>query len=109
MMAGTDSTVAPQSPDLPPSRLTREERETIIRTDDATDTWEIYTCMPTMIRKLSKIAKRLGVSPRKVDAWGYEFSFPRAAVSFRVPRTVSGPERERLAANLAAAREASKP
>jgi len=84
--------------------LSREERETIIRRDDVTDTWAVYTCSPVMKRKLDRIAEAWGVSPRRVDKWGWEYTLPDGAVSFRRPRVLSAEHKAKLVENLAMAR-----
>jgi hypothetical protein len=64
-----------------------EERETHITTSDDGRTWKVYTLMPTVITKLSKV----GVEPYLVDPdgahWYKDLKFNQ--VSFR-----SGKERE---------------
>ncbi len=38
-------------------RLTKEERETIIRISEAEDMWDVYTSSLPMMRKLEKLTK----------------------------------------------------
>lgn len=61
-------------------KLTKEERETIIRFDDSAKTCEIYTCSPTVARKLTKRGYQL--VPDK--PWGFRArGVPLKAISFR--------------------------
>lgn len=60
------------------------ERETIIQTDDLSDTWNIYTRQRKLITKLSK----QGYEPVKVEMEGdviisAEFELPVSRISFR--------------------------
>lgn len=61
--------------------FSREEKETIIRSDDASGKWEIYTIQSKIINRL----KRVGLHPNKVDKYGgayyYDVDFNR--ISFR--------------------------
>ena len=88
--------------------LTREERETILRTDDAGDEWTIYTCSPVMKRQLDRIAEAWGVRPRQVDKWGWEYRLPTGALAFRKPRRLTAAQREATAARLTAARRRAR-
>ena len=77
-------------------KLTREERETIIRTSDADETWEVYTDSATWQARL----KRRGWGP---GPDGRTFKLPLKAVSVR---SKAGMEKTRAAA---AARKPSLP
>jgi hypothetical protein len=59
-------------------KLTREERETIVRTSEADDHWEVYTDSPVMAARL----KRRGWTPL-ADGDGRTFRVPRAAITIR--------------------------
>jgi hypothetical protein len=64
--------------------LTREERETIVRTSDADDGWIISTASPKYIRKFTKLGYQ--ESPDSSGLNGYrDFTVPRNPVSFRRP------------------------
>ena len=65
--------------------LTREERETIVRTSDADDGWVISTASPKFIRKFTKLGYQEGIVGSKVDGYR-DFTVPRNLVSFRRPR-----------------------
>ena len=75
--------------------LTREERETFIRTNDAADDWEFFTLSPTWARKLERLGYRL----EKDRQGGWSCRVPRAFVTIRRPikRTVTDQQRENLA------------
>jgi hypothetical protein len=88
--------------------LTRPERETIIRTSDGDDGWEIYTPSPVMARKLAKLCKSLGIELQPEGHWGVRASLPKGAVKLTKRSVISDAERERRTARLAAAREARK-
>ena len=64
--------------------LTREERETIVRTSDADNNWIISTASPKYIRKFTKLGYR--ESSDSFGLNGYrDFAVPRNLVSFRRP------------------------
>ena len=64
--------------------LTREERETIVRTSDADDGWIISTASPKYIRKFTKLGYQ--ESPDSSGLKGYrDFTVPRNLVSFQRP------------------------
>lgn len=64
-------------------KLVPEERETVCRTSDADDTWEIVTASPKYIRKLEK----LGYTPKESNIYGYlSFTVRDGGVSFRGPK-----------------------
>jgi hypothetical protein len=65
--------------------LTREERETIVRTSDADSGWVISTASPKFIRKFTKLGYREGSARSNVDGYR-DFAVPRNLVSFRRPR-----------------------
>jgi hypothetical protein len=58
------------------SRLTREERETLIRTSDADDTWEVFTDSPRVARLLARRGWKPGPDSRT-------YVLPAAAVTIR--------------------------
>jgi hypothetical protein len=65
--------------------LTREERETIVRTSDADDCWVISTASPKFIRKFTKFLYKTDDAVLNPD--GYQsFILPLNLVSFRRPR-----------------------
>ncbi len=64
--------------------LTREERETILRTSDADDWWIVSTASPRFIRKFTKLG--YGQSSTNLVLDGYrDFTIPRNLVAFRRP------------------------
>jgi hypothetical protein len=65
--------------------LSREERETIVRTSDADDGWLISTASPKYIRKFTKLGYRQSVATSDLDGYK-DFTIPRNLVSFRRPR-----------------------
>jgi hypothetical protein len=62
--------------------LTREERETIVRTSDADRCWVISTASPKYIRKFSKLGYPTDASCVKVAGYSC-FIVPPNVVSFR--------------------------
>ena len=62
--------------------LTREERETIVRTSDADDGWIISTASPKYIRKFMKLGYRLSAATSDLDGYK-DFTIPRNLVFFR--------------------------
>ena len=82
--------------------LSREERETIIRTSAADDTWEVYTCDPVMARRLQKLCELMGISLVPVGSWGVRATLPRSCVRLHKPMAISDEERQRRADALRA-------
>jgi hypothetical protein len=64
--------------------LTREERETIIRTSDADGRWVISTASPRFIRKFTKLGYQMNTSRLNLDGYN-SFEVPLNLVSFRRP------------------------
>jgi hypothetical protein len=64
--------------------LSREERETIVRTSDADDGWLISTASPKYIRKFTKLGYRQSAATSGLDGYK-DFTVPRNLVSFRRP------------------------
>jgi len=64
--------------------LTREERETIVRTSDADDGWIISTASPKYIRKFTKLGYQQSAATSGLDGYK-DFTVPRNLVSFRRP------------------------
>lgn len=87
--------------------LTLAEQETILRRSADEDHWEVYSCNPSMVKKLRRISIQMGLSPTKVDDYGYRFTLPLNAVSFRAPRKATEAQREHLARIGAKAKEAA--
>lgn len=93
--------------------LTADERETIIRFDEASDTAHVYTTSPPTITKLKKnpaaTLLREGLFER--SAWA-EFEFPKALLSYRtgqrVGRVLTDAERSAKAEHLARVRNNRK-
>lgn len=73
-----------------------EERETIIRSDDDTKTWTVYTLQQKVINKLKKV----GVEPYKIDDDGahYYKDLKFNQVSFRSGKERVVSEKQRQAA-----------
>ena len=66
--------------------LTREERETIVRTSDADSAWVISTASPKHIRKFIKLGYQQQTAASNLGGY-HDFTVPRNLVSFRRPRT----------------------
>lgn len=71
-------------------KLTREEKETIIRWDMSNDTATIYTFDPALKRKLAKLYGEYPdtVSPERPECeWGsVEYYIPKQLITIRSPR-----------------------
>ena len=85
--------------------IPREERETIISKADDERTWHVYSCSPSMIRKIRRVAAKIGAQIETLGADGIEVDLPRNAVSFRCPRTKTEGGRAASAQRLADARK----
>ncbi|MFD0587688.1 hypothetical protein ACFQZE_06710 [Paenibacillus sp. GCM10027627] len=79
---------------------TSTERETVIRQDDETKLWTIYTLQPTIITKLLKV----GIKPFRIDDdgshWYKDLKFNQ--VSFRTgnKREMSEEQKEKAAERM---------
>lgn len=81
------------------------EREIILGKCDDESHWHVYCSSLTATgRRLRRIAEAVGAEIRQVDAWGWEAQLPKAAISFRVPRTFTMSEAQRKAAKVAGER-----
>jgi len=82
---------------VPFESLTAPERETIIRTSDADNYWEVYTARPATYREL--VAK--GYKPVETDEFGAWFRLPHITIPTKRSRrgsrsgnrTFFGPQR----------------
>lgn len=75
-----------------------EERETIIRFDDSSDTATLYTCNQSWMTKMDKlVAKSQYISCTKEDKWSKTYSFPKKYVKVHLPQEISVEEREKRA------------
>ncbi len=64
-------------------RLTREERETLVWTDESVETWGIHTMSVPMMRKLDKLYEAINVNEDNGEVYGKEYQIPINCVSFR--------------------------
>lgn len=92
---------------------TADGRETIIHSDDLSETWSIYTRQRKVINKLTK----LGYTPFNVELEGEhivccEFTIPINKISFRnaitKERTYTDEQKEEMRNRLASARSNKK-
>lgn len=89
---------------------TAEERETVIRIDDLTDDWIVYTAQRKVITKLKKIRNLVVISEElgengNVVAGTYKI--PYRQVSFRNPSIINDEMKEKRARILREYREKS--
>lgn len=85
--------------------LSPSERETIIRRADDEDVWDVYTCSPSMARKLLKMSGRPGILHEKMGEYGWRFKLPTNAIRFVAPRQLSDAEKEQRRRALAQVKE----
>jgi hypothetical protein len=78
-----------------PYRLTREERETIITRSDASDTWNVFTCSPPVMRRIDKWAKAINEERIGGEVVSKEYEVPKSCVSIHKPRKVTDAMRQR--------------
>jgi hypothetical protein len=60
--------------------LCAEDRETVINKTDADKEWGIYSCNAAMVRRLRRIASKMGVSVTEKGWGGIEVSLPVSCV-----------------------------
>jgi hypothetical protein len=64
------------------SKLTAQERETIIRTRDADECWYVFSDSPALIRQLQSLTERVGGKEEPPQtSTGYRCVLPKAAVN----------------------------
>jgi len=86
-----------------------EERETIIRFDDASDTATLYTCNRSWMTKMDRLAsKSLDITMEKEDRWSKQYSFPKRMVKVILPRVVTDEMKAKLALQARAMRDKRK-
>lgn len=86
-------------------KLTPEERETIIRFDDAGKTATIYTCNQTWKTKLAKLAdKSEEIKLIAEDEYSQTYAFPKKRVHISSPQKMSEETARRRIENLKAYR-----
>ena len=84
-------------------KLTREEMETTINFDRSSDTANIYTTDPVMMRKMDKLAQETTViTMAKQDAYCREYECPKALIKVSKPRVISEEQRQELAERMRA-------
>lgn len=76
-------------------KLSRMERETIIRRADDEECWDVFSESPVMLRKLERFQGRDGVSFERISDTAYQYRLPMNAVRIVVPRQVSEAEMAR--------------
>ena len=67
------------------NKLSLEEQETIIVYDRAGDTAEVYTCEPSLIRKLNKFSSSEEVSQVRQDSQSLTMIIPKVWVKIKKP------------------------
>lgn len=86
-----------------------EERETIIRFDDSSDTATLYTCNRSWMTKMDRLAsKSLDVTMEKEDKYSKQYSFPKKMVKVILPRVVTDEMKAKLALQARAMRDKRK-
>jgi len=81
-------------------RLSKEERETIIRKSDADDCWDIYASSQKEMKKFDKVAELIEVLSDNEGIYAklYKLSFNQ--ISFRKPYRLSDEEKNKRANRL---------
>lgn len=79
-----------------PNKLTRQERETIIRKADDQDTWNVFSESPRDIRRFTK---RWGPGTQ-VSSTAVVWTVDEKLLSPRSPRTISDEERAKRAERM---------
>ena len=78
--------------------LTGEEKETIINYNQKDKTANVYTCDPTLIKTLRKIASNHSVIiEEKQCGDGWEYKIPKKWIKVRAPRQLSHEKKRELA------------
>jgi len=87
--------------------LTKEERETIIIFDEASDTAILDTSSLPMMRKMGKLCDELPDVYKVVrtDSHGAKYEFPKSLISIRRPRILTETQKRAVAERLAKGRK----
>jgi hypothetical protein len=72
----------------PAQKLTRQEKETVIRTSAADRSWDVWTCDPKFIRRFAKA----GYEPR-VEQHGTVFTVPLNGLTIRKAESLKASRR----------------
>jgi hypothetical protein len=64
-------------------RLAPDERETVIVKTMAEDRWTVYSCVPSVARKITRIAKSCGAEIRDLGFGGVEADLPEECILIR--------------------------
>jgi predicted metal-dependent hydrolase len=81
------------------NKLTKYEKETIIRFNQDEDFAEVYTCDEAWIRTLEKLSKKdARIIETKRDEYSRTYNVPKKAVKVRLSRIITGGKRLELIA-----------
>lgn len=94
-------------PESHSGRLAPDERETVIVKTLADDCWTVYSCVPSVARKITRIAKSCGAEVRDMGFGGVEADLPEECILIRGvhrKRVLSDEHKAAAVARLAAHR-----
>ena len=87
-------------------KLSLAEMETTINFDRSSETANIYTTDPVMMRKLDKLARETPIlQAKKIDEYSREYECPKSMIKIHKPRLYTGEKRKELSDRMKAARE----
>lgn len=82
-------------------KLTKEERETIIRFDEARATATVYTCNTQIKKRLDELGQKSSEIYREnEDEYSHTYIIPKKIIKFSLPRELSEKEKQKRAINL---------
>ena len=85
------------------SKLTKEEKETILLTSEADNVWSIFTYNPALKRKLKKYSDEhpdlCQITAEDVECGSATFSISKSRVSIRLLKPVSDAKKHTARAN----------
>lgn len=85
-------------------KLTKAERETIIRTSEDSDVWKAYTTSRQMMTKLNKLAEAKEIMEDGDGVYAKCYELPKEYLKFTKPRKLSESEKARRAGLLTGVR-----
>lgn len=75
-------------------KLSKEERETIIRISDADELWDVYSSSPKMMRKLDRVASACEVRENGNGIYAKCYQLHKNQISIRKLYSLSKNDRE---------------
>ena len=90
---------------IPKTSISQIEQETVIVVDPVTKRASVYSCIPSMVKKLYQYAEHEDVKIDMDNEYGLTIDVPQNWIKVKPPRVMSKEQKAALAENLAKARK----